>query len=167
MKRGRVKRSTAAAGLVEAILRKYGVHTAAREHRIVTSWEEIVGPRVGARTWPDGLDQGTLWVRVANSAWLQELAFLRVEIVAAANRVVGNPPLVKDVRFHLGRRKAEESKDDVLAALARAERPKLAPRPPRPQPSVEDLARIDAETARVADPDLGLALRQLRRRLGL
>src|SRR5690242_3223336 len=116
MAKGRVKRGTAAAALVDAVLRKYGVHTAAREHRLVTRWEEIVGARVGARTQPDGLDGGTLWVRVANSAWMQELAFLKVEIASAANRVVGDPPLVRDVRFHLGRRKAEESKDDVVAA---------------------------------------------------
>ena len=167
MAKARVRRGTAASSLVDAVLRKYGVHTAAREHRLITRWEEVVGARVGARTQPDGLDQGVLWVRVANSAWMQELAFLKSEIMLAANAMVGNPPLVRDVRFHLGRRKAEESKDDVLAALANATRPKLTPRPPRPAPSVEDLLRIDAETAKVADPDLALALRQLRRRLGL
>src|SRR5262249_14417494 len=64
--------STRAGELVRAVLTRYGVEGAVREHRLVTEWESIVGPRVAARAWPDGLRHGVLYVRVTNSAWMHE-----------------------------------------------------------------------------------------------
>ena len=65
-----------------------GVEAEVRAHRVVTEWKQIVGERIGARAWPDGLtragvrDQGAqiLWVRVISSAWLHELTLLRAQL---------------------------------------------------------------------------------------
>lgn len=157
-----------AGALVESVLRRYGVSAPVREHRLVTSWDEIVGERVAARAWPDGLKDGVLWVRVSNSAWMHELSFLREPIAARANELVG-ARIVRDVRFHLGSRNAsaEEDRDDVVAALSRRLRPRKKATPARPTPSPALLDAIDEETARVSDPELRDTLRALRRRLGL
>ncbi len=37
-------------------------------------WEEVAGQAFARRTKPERFDKGTLWVRVATSAWAQELA---------------------------------------------------------------------------------------------
>lgn len=156
-----------AADAVAEVLGRSGAAGAIREHRLVTMWTEIVGERVAARAWPDGLRDGVLWVRAANSAWMHELSFLREPITERANALVGPPPLVREVRFHLGRPRDEDDRDDVVAALSRRLRPSRKSTPARPAPSPEALARIDAETARVEDPELRDAIRTLRRKLGL
>jgi hypothetical protein len=152
---------------VRAVLARHGVEAAVREHRLVTEWESVVGPRVAARAWPDGLKNGVLYVRVTNSAWLHELGFLREALVREANRAAGDPPLVKEVRLHLGsRRTPATDEDDLVAALASQRRAKPAPRPRRPA-STGELARIDQEAGAVRDPDLAAVIRDVRRRLGL
>src|SRR5690606_33440451 len=90
---------------VARVVKRYGCAADIREHRIATCWRSIVGDLVASRAWPDGLDQGVLWVEVKTSAWLHQLSFLRDEIARTANRAVGDPPLVREVRFHLGRRR--------------------------------------------------------------
>jgi predicted nucleic acid-binding Zn ribbon protein len=139
---------THAAELVRGVLRRYGVESAVREHRIVTEWTTIVGDRVAARAWPDGLKNGVLFVRVTNSAWLHELGFLREAIARAANQTVGRT-IVREVHLHLGRRRASPDADDVVAALAAQRRPRPAPRAPR-----------------AADDELRAMVADVQRRLG-
>lgn len=158
-----------ASSLVDDVLRRYGISAEVREHRLVTGWGEIVGERVLARAFPDGLKDGVLFVRVTNSAWLHELSFLRDPIIARANELCG-ARIVKDVRFHLGSRRgadAETDRDDVVAALARRMRPRKKPTPPRPTPTPAALRAIDEETSKVRDPELREILRDLRKRLGI
>jgi hypothetical protein len=158
----------AAGSLVDAVLRARGAHAAVREHRLVTGWVDIVGERVAQRAWPSGLQKGTLWVRVANSAWMQELSFLREAIARAAADYLGPPPLVREVRLHLpGKGEPQSDVEDVVAALARRKRPRRAPAAPRPPVAAETLVRIDAETEVVKDDELRESIRTLRRRLGL
>src|SRR5262249_17937672 len=123
------------------------------------------GARVAVRAWPDGLKNGVLFVRVTNSAWLQELGFLREPLARAANQAIG-APLVREVHLHLGARRSRDA-DDVVAALAAHRRARAPARAPRPPASAADLARIDRETARVGDGELRALLRDVRRRLGL
>ena len=120
MKRERQRRALTARELIEAILSRYGITTRIREHRVITEWPTIVGERLATRTRPDGLKNGLLWVQVSNSAWLHELSFLKTQIVTRANEVLGDPPLVCELRLHVGRRKRdEEDSDDLLALLAK------------------------------------------------
>ena len=107
--RKRSRPAAAAGELVDGILKKYGAMQGVREHRLVTAWVEIVGDRVAARAWPDGLRDGVLSVRVANSAWMHELSFLREAVTRRANELVGPPRLVREVRFHLGANRRTES----------------------------------------------------------
>ena len=169
MARQRPKRRTeptAAGTLIESILKRHGVAVTVREHRIVTGWRELVGERVAARAWPDGLKDGVLFVRVTSSAWMHELSFLRDDVAKRANEMCGGK-VVRAVRFHVGGRRREDSDaDDVVAALARRARIK-APPPPRPSPTPDSLVRIDAESDRVDDPELREAIRAARRRIGL
>ena len=166
--RGKSKGAQGGAALVDAILKKYGAFKDVREHRLVIGWADLVGERVAARAWPDGLSKGVLYVRVANSAWLHELSFLREALAEKANALVGGQRLVKDVRFHLGPRRDTAEEEDVIAELARRAAARRRPAAPsRPPPSIAGLERIDRETDAVSDPELRATLRALRRRLGL
>lgn len=165
MSRRRRDRAPEGAGaLVAQVLARNGVAGAVREHRLVTEWDSIVGERIAARAWPDGLDRGVLYVRVVSSAWMHELGFLREPLVEAARRITGDPPLVKEIRFHLGSRRSVRD-DDAVAALAKVRRaPRPAPPPPAPV-SHEAAARIDRATEKVADEELREIIREAWRRL--
>jgi hypothetical protein len=154
-------------GLLDRVLAGYGVERSVREHRIVLEWGTVVGGRIAARTWPDGLRRGVLWVRVANSAWLQELAFLKQHIAERANALLGDPPLVHDVRLHIGARRDEDG-DDVVAALARRVHQDRRRRARRPTPATgAALDQIEREAAEVDDAELRDAIRDARIKLGL
>jgi hypothetical protein len=168
-KRGRRRGAVPAGDIVAEVLRSAGAMDAVREHRLVTRWSDIVGERVAARAWPDGLSKGVLYVRVANAAWMQELSFLRDALADKANALVadGGPALVTSVRLHVGaRRDADASGDDVIAALAARRRPRAVPRPRAPADAAAR-ARIAAETAGVGDAELRDIILALRTRLGL
>jgi predicted nucleic acid-binding Zn ribbon protein len=157
----------AASDAISDAIATAGLTAPIRAHRILTEWREMVGERVAARTWPDGLDQKAharvLWVRVASSAWLHELTLVRQQILDGIHAVLGEPRLVDELRLHLGARK-QVDEDDVLAKAAQARsRPK--PLPPRPLPPPATGAakdRIDHETAVVADPELREIIRRVR-----
>lgn len=162
------RRAVVRAGdLVADVLRSAGAMEAVREHRLVTRWSEVVGERVAARAWPDGLKNGVLYVRVANASWMQELSFLREALADKANRLVGEggSPLVRSVRLHVEERRDADG-DDVIAALAARRRPKPTPRPRAPVDAISR-ARIAAETAKVGDSELREIIRTLRDRLGM
>lgn len=166
-RRARHRRTEHAASLIHHVLDGYKVSRDVREHRVVTEWRAMVGDRLAARTWPDGLRDGVLWVRVANSAWMQELGFLREALIGTLNAHLGRPPLVKELKFHLGARRAT-SGDDAVAALAH----RLAPRPRTRKrkfaPATDEtLQTIERETSAVEDDELRAALRDFRRRIGM
>jgi hypothetical protein len=148
-------------------LRTHGVTEEIRLQRIVFDWPEIVGPRIAARTAPDGIsrtglrDRPTrlLWVRVVNSAWLQELTLLRAQLTASILAAVGEPALFDEIRFHLGRAPAQAA--DLLAGVT-VRRARPAPRK-RPITASVDRARlITDETAAVEDAELRDLIREVR-----
>lgn len=159
------RRLIRASELVGDLLDKGGAKRELREHRIATHWQSIVGPRVSARTLPDGLSKGVLWVQVTSSAWLHELSFLKDELTSQINKALGDPPMVREIRFHLGGRRSGAS--DSLAPTLRIRRPPLAKRPLPAPAKGERLEKIIAETEAVEDQELREAIRGARRKLNL
>jgi hypothetical protein len=166
-RRRRTKVTTPAGDLIGSVLAGYHLTDEIRALRLVVEWRELVGERFAARTWPDGLSKRVLWVRVSNSAWMQELSFLKAQLVARIREALGEPTLVDDVRFHLGGRRPDD--DDLLANAARDVRRRVpVRRRPLPAPaSGEQLLRIEVEIKDIEDPDLRAVIRDIRRRLDL
>ncbi|MEZ4368185.1 MAG: DUF721 domain-containing protein [Kofleriaceae bacterium] len=152
--------AVAAAEVIAQALAARGLTDELRAHDIVVSWPQIVGPRLSARAWPDGLIKRVLWIRVQSSAWLQELTLLRAPLAASIARHVGEPALFDEVRLHLGQRPRDDG--DLLAGV-RAPRPRPARAQPPPVAATGDhLAAIEAETSAIADPELREAVRRVR-----
>jgi hypothetical protein len=121
------------------------------QYTIVHRWVEVVGERLAARTQPKTLRNGVLVVTVANSAWLNELSFLRGQILQHINQMLGERA-VSAIRLVAGKvvpcaspvaREPEESSSYVEL----------------PPDAVE---RIDREVAAIEDPMLREAIRQAR-----
>ncbi|HVV86011.1 MAG TPA: DciA family protein [Kofleriaceae bacterium] len=121
----RTRAQVSAAQALTTLAAEHGLTDELRAHRVIVEWAEIVGPRIAAVAWPEGLSKGVLWVRVKSSPWLHELNLLRLQLlgelqraIAAGDGEAGRPPLVAELRFHLRPRPTED--DDLLARLRKA-----------------------------------------------
>ncbi len=64
----------------------------------VTYWRNIVGERVASHTNATDCQNGILFIEVDSSAWLNELQFMKREIVSQLNRYL-NGNYIKDAKF--------------------------------------------------------------------
>ncbi len=78
-------------------------------------WEKAVGPQIAAQSRPDGLRRGTLFIRVSNSIWMQQLHYLKEEITGKVNDIMGGADL-KGIRFSIGHIPAPAGKEENAGA---------------------------------------------------
>ena len=52
---------------------------------VLTDWPTLVGPQIAAVTTATGLQDDTLFVAVANSAWMMELNLMKSALIARVN----------------------------------------------------------------------------------
>ncbi|MGB3209647.1 MAG: DUF721 domain-containing protein [Desulforhopalus sp.] len=55
-------------------------------HSIFPKWNEIVGEEMGQYAQPLKIERGVLWLEVANSSWLQQLQYEKLELLDILNR---------------------------------------------------------------------------------
>ena len=147
------------------LLQGYHIAGEIRRHRVVVEWPALVGARIAARTRPSPVQEdGVLWVRVSNSSWMHQLSFLRNDLLARINKQLGDPPLVTDLRLHIGRRPQREGEGLPPSAPRRRMPARLALPPPA---TGERLAAIESETACIEDEDLRAIVAEARKRLDL
>jgi hypothetical protein len=118
-------------------------------YTVLDQWPELVGERLAHRTSPSGLKDGVLTVNVANSAWLNELSFMRAAMVLRINEHFGRP-VVKAIRLVAGSVRPPPRRLQV------EEEPCYVELPP------EEVERIDREVDAVSDPELREAIREAR-----
>ncbi|MBI5181381.1 MAG: DUF721 domain-containing protein [Nitrospirae bacterium] len=83
------------------IAQKFDIEIRLFEHTISRRWEEIVGGRIASHTRPDVISYRILTVYVDSPAWMQQLTFLKDDIIKKINKVIGRQ-IVKDIRFRIG-----------------------------------------------------------------
>lgn len=149
----RVRKAQPAAAAIGTLLGKHGIARELREHRVLARWREIVGDTLADRTFPDGLERGVLWVRVKNSSWLHQLSFVKDDLLAKIAAELGDPPLVKELRFHIGPRE-KVGADDSLAPTVRIRRAPPKPREAPPAATGAKLEAIEREASRIGDDEL-------------
>lgn len=121
----RANEPRSAKAAIGAALAFRGIANDVRAETLVADWLELVGPKIAARTRPDGIYDRTLVIEVVSSAWLQELNMLRAQILAGLLERVGMPRLFDELRFKIAGR---SRRDDVIRPRPRA----VAAKPPRP-----------------------------------
>ncbi len=89
----------------DAILRRLtsrmGIDTRLEMEKAVVSWEEVVGAKVARRAKAEAVRGGILFVRVADSTWLQELSLLKEGIIDKLNALLDGYE-VEDIVFRVG-----------------------------------------------------------------
>jgi predicted nucleic acid-binding Zn ribbon protein len=91
---------------VGEVLRRYlaraGLTRRLAQAQVIPDWPRLVGPQIAAVTEPQSVTpDGTLFVRVATSAWMNELQLMGPQIMAAVNQ--GGGARIKTIRWLLSR----------------------------------------------------------------
>ncbi len=67
---------------LERYLEKNGLSDRLAQASVVEEWPRLVGERIARVCWPESVTQdGTLFLRVASGAWMQELQLMTPEIL--------------------------------------------------------------------------------------
>ena len=93
----------AVGGVLGRVLESLGLSREMTGWRAVEAWPDLVGPRVARHARAVAFRDGTLHVEVEGSAWMQELGYLKRDLVRRINQQLGGEH-VRDVRLALPRR---------------------------------------------------------------
>lgn len=149
-KRPRMRRPAPVADLLSAMLRGTPAEQRLREGRIWLVWDEAVGRQVASHAQPAAFRDGTLTVNVDSAPWMQQLTFLKREIVSKVNARLGFE-LVKELYFKAGK-----------PGSAASAKPPAKPAPVKRRTLSDDERNsIAAQSSAVSDPGLRAAFESL------
>ena len=72
------------------------------EKRILALWDKAVGPQIAAQTRPSNIKGKTLFVFVSTSVWMQQLHFLKENMIRQFNSLA-QKGAIRNIFFSLGR----------------------------------------------------------------
>jgi len=75
--------------ILRKVLKKRNIPHTATDRRLLDLWKRAVGPQIAARTLPETVKRGGLYVWVSAPAWLHQLQFLKEEILLKMNELAG------------------------------------------------------------------------------
>jgi predicted nucleic acid-binding Zn ribbon protein len=134
-----MRRPAAVADLLGKLLRGTPAEQRLKEGRIWLVWENAVGRRIASHAQPAAFRDGILTLRVDSAPWMQQLNFLKRELIAKVNAELGEE-LVKELYMKGGK----------VAPLVE-DTPKVAKRRELTEQEREWIAE---QTATVTDPEL-------------
>ena len=117
------------------------------EYGVWPVWNEVVGNPIARNAQPEKIRNGTLFVKVASSVWMQQLQFMKELITEKLNQRLGTV-VVKNIFFVVG-------KIDMDAAETET-RPTTQSSPEAREPEIDE-AFLNSLT----DPDIRQAFKRL------
>jgi len=100
MSRERLKKPRRLGAILPQVVERLGLTWGLRCQEVLALWPAVVGKQINRKTQTLDIENGILQVRVADSTWMQELFFLKPEIIKKLNREIGEN-IVKDIQFRL------------------------------------------------------------------
>jgi predicted nucleic acid-binding Zn ribbon protein len=97
---GKSKRLKQLGNFLPAVLKKMGVSNQVAQQKAVLLWRKAVGQDIGKQTSPNRIENGILFVSVTNPIWMNELVFLKSQIIKKLNELI-KQDVVKDIKFYL------------------------------------------------------------------
>ena len=102
-----------------SILKKRGMTSKIEERKLQKLWPDAVGSQIASQTQPDSLRNGTLFVKTVSSVWVQQLHFMKEEILVKLNKLSGKA-LIKEIRFVVGHTLVLEKQANNISTSKRA-----------------------------------------------
>jgi Dna[CI] antecedent, DciA len=136
------------------LLKSHGLESRLLEYTLQQHWPEIVGEHIGHHTWPEAIRHRKLYLIAENSVWLQQLRFLKPELLVKLSSRTGGDAII-DIVLRVGTLPAPEAKASAS--------PQLPPPTPETRATVPDDVQtsIEAAVQPVHDPALQARLRAL------
>lgn len=149
-KRPRMRKPAAVSDLLGSLLRGTPAELRLKEGRIWVVWDDAVGSRIAAHAQPAAFRDGVLTLHVDSAPWLQQLNFLKKELIVKVNDAL-QEELVKELQLKGGKVKPPA--------------PVQPPKPPkRHQLSQEEQAWVKEQADSVEDPELRAVFESLIRK---
>lgn len=143
-KRPKMKRPVPIGDLLAGALQGSPAARLLKEGAIWQLWDETVGPQIARRAQPAAIRNGVLTVVVSSAPWLQQLSFMKAELLVKLNRAIGEE-MVKEIYLKAGSVREAASPSPVQPRKLRVVTP-------------EEQDRIAQATAGLDDPELRNAL---------
>lgn len=80
------------------MLRAQGLETPLLQKRLIDAWDTVAGPTVARYTTQKYIKNQTLYVRIANPAFRQDLSMMRSQLLQRLNSHVGSM-VIADIRI--------------------------------------------------------------------
>lgn len=101
--------------ILSRALKKRHVPFRSEDRRLLDVWVKAAGPQIASQSRPESLKRDVLFVKVSSSVWMQQLHFLKGELIEKVNALMGKAP-VKDMHFSIGQVPSSVSKGKDAAA---------------------------------------------------
>ena len=75
--------------VLAALLQQHGLVDRVKEFDAVNCWAEVAGEQIASHTKARDVRDGALIVEVENSAWRNELYYLKAELIEKINKKIG------------------------------------------------------------------------------
>ncbi|WP_226377820.1 DUF721 domain-containing protein [Citrifermentans bremense] len=149
-KRPRMRRPAPVSDLLSQMLHGTPAEQRLKEGRIWLVWDEAVGSRIASHAQPSSFRAGALTISVDSSPWLQQLNYLKKELIGKVNDAL-EEELVTELQFKGG-------KVNPSSAIK-------SPAPPKRRDlSDEERQWIEEQAESVADPELRAVFESLIRK---
>jgi predicted nucleic acid-binding Zn ribbon protein len=114
------------------------------EYGVWPVWDEVVGKTIAVNAQPEKIRNGTLFVKVTSSVWMQQLQFMKEMIAEKLNHRL-NREVVKNIFFVVGRIDSPKPLETPTSA-----------------PPIDSERKIDQQFLEsVSDPELRQAFKKL------
>ncbi|HZD39211.1 MAG TPA: DUF721 domain-containing protein [Terriglobales bacterium] len=107
--------------VLEQSLKRFDLSSRLNEYGVWPIWDEVVGPTVARNAQPEKIRNGTLFVKVTSTVWMQQLQYMKDVILEKLNQRLGSV-IVKKIFFIAGQGDAEFGavKEGLPAAAPKA-----------------------------------------------
>jgi hypothetical protein len=112
-----------------------------RRYGLWNRWPELVGSEVAAHSQPARWQGNTLVVRVEHPAWIQELTYLKPQMIESIKEKLPKTP-IKDIRFEVGKlvTRSDEGGEDEAVEIREL--------------TDEEREFVEQATGEIADPEI-------------
>jgi len=87
--------------VVAGLIKTQGFQSRMVEYSLQQQWSAIVGPHIGGHTYPETIRHRKLFLLAENSVWLQQLLFLKSELLSKIAGAIGEDVLT-DIVLRVG-----------------------------------------------------------------
>jgi len=87
--------------ILERALNKLNLGIKLKRYQIWEVWDSVVGEHIARQAQPHQIRNMILWITVSSSTWMQQLEFMKKQIIDRLNERIGER-VIKDIRFRIG-----------------------------------------------------------------